>query len=249
MKSVVGLEAIDGVLLDGLDFCKLAYDALELIQQESVGTSELRLLKSPRAKKLLEEVLPIAAFLQVRYGPGVRIRVRWRGGNQRYDARLLYSGAKVEASDVARIQHLEITTAVHANDHLAREHLHREGGSFGAHGTTRDPVTRRTISRPASRRHEDVEREIVALARKCIESKNRLPYPRNTTLVVRCVATTVVMPDEWDRAVAWLREAPHPARFDEVILVESFGNRVTSVSRKPTRNKRGNIRLQQVPAE
>ena len=238
MKSVAGLESIDGVLLDGLEFCKFAYEKLEAIHAEAGGTEELRLLKSQRAKKLLEEVLPIASFVKARYGPGIKIRVRWRGGNQRYDARLLFSGAAVDAKGIPTVQHLEITSAVHPNDYLARGHLSRDGGSFGARGTTRDPITKRTVSVPVLRRHLDNERELVGMVRNRIEAKNRLPYPRNTTLVVRFVAPSLVVQDEWDRAVQWLSAEPHPSRFVEVVLVESGGNRVATISRRPRRSSR-----------
>jgi hypothetical protein len=244
MKSVRGLESIDGVLVDGLDFCKFAYQTLESIHSESGGTAELRLLKSQRAKKLLEEILPVAAFVKDRYSPGVTIRVRWRGGNQRYDARLLFSGATVDAYGIPAVQHLEVTSAVHENDYLAREHLHREGGSFGARGTTRDSVTKRTVSVPVLRRHLDNEHELVGMVRRRIESKSQLPYPRNTTLVVRFVAPSLVLQDEWDRAVQWLSAEPHPPGFVEVVLVEGGGNRISTISRKPKRNARANRRLQ-----
>lgn len=46
---------MDGVLLDGLTFCKLADETLESNQAEPAGVAELRLLKSPRAKKLVRQ--------------------------------------------------------------------------------------------------------------------------------------------------------------------------------------------------
>lgn len=243
MKSVVGLEPIDGVLVDGLEFCRFAYDTLESIHSEAGGTEELRLLKSQRAKKLLEEILPIATFVKAQYGPGLRIRVRWRGGNQHYDARLLFSGAVVEAYGIPLVQHLEVTSAVHENDYLAREHLNREGGSFGARGTTRDPITKRTVSVPIRRKYLDNERELVAMVRRRIDSKNRLPYPRNTTLVIRYVAPSLVLQDEWDRAVQWLSAESHPSRFAEIVLVEGGGDRIATLSRRPRRKVRASQRV------
>lgn len=116
-------------------------------------------------------------YIQNRYRPGFRRRVRWRGGNQRYDARLRCSGLKVERLRVPTVQHLEITSAVHPNDYLMREHLHREGFSLAPHGTRRDPVSRLTVSTPTVRSGGDIESELANRVNERILAKSAKRYP------------------------------------------------------------------------
>jgi hypothetical protein len=226
---VRGLELLDGKLLDGLRFCAIAYDVLDAIQAEPDGREELRLLTTARAKKLLEEVLPIAAFVQNRYGPGFRIAVRWRGGNQRCDAVLRCTGSTVERLALPSKQHLEVTTAVHPKEYLAREHLHREGVVFAPGGVSRDQRSKTTVSKPVVRSGGDIENELEDLIGSRIHAKAAVRYPAQTSLLVRCVVTTPVLDDEWDRVVRVLRESQCPRAFREVILVEPTSRRVTSL--------------------
>lgn len=244
-----GLEQLDGTLLDGLRFCATAYDIFERIQSEPGGLEDLRLLRTSRAKRMVEEILPIAAYIQSRYGPGLRLRVRWRGGNQRYDARLLCSGVKAERLLIPAVQHLEITTAVHPNEHLVREHLHREGFSFGPHGTRRDPVSRKTISTPTVHSGDEPQRELADRVRARILAKGAMAYPRNSSLLVRCVVNAPVLDDEWEQVVRQLRQSDCPRRFREVILMESIAGRVTSLFvRRLSSGRRSNLSLQPAAA-
>lgn len=68
--AVRGLERLDGRLLDGLAFCTTAYDVFEEILGTPAGLEELRLLTSKRAKRLMEELLPLARYVQSRYVTG-----------------------------------------------------------------------------------------------------------------------------------------------------------------------------------
>ncbi len=232
---IAGLESLDGKLLDGLVFCRIAYDLFEAIQEEPTGLEEIRLLRSLRAKRMVEEVLPIAAFVQNRYGLGLRLRVRWRGGSQRYDARVLCNGRKADHFRIPAVQHLEITTAVHQDDYLVREHLHREGFAFSAHGIRRDPTTKRTVSEPYVRSGDEAQQELAAQISSCINSKASKPYPRNTTLVVRCVVHSPVLEDEWLLLLRILRRERCPKRFREVVIIEPVSGRVTSVFERQAR--------------
>ena len=67
--SVRGLESLDGCQLDGLEFCTRAYTAFDQIRSHPRGVEELRLLTSKRAKRLVEEVMPITRYIQARYSP------------------------------------------------------------------------------------------------------------------------------------------------------------------------------------
>jgi hypothetical protein len=233
--AIRGLEALDNELLDGLAFCAKAYDIFDEIRSSPNGIEELRLRRSRRSKKLLEEILPLAAFVQARYGPGRRLRIRWRGGNQGYDALLRCSGAVVENMKIPRTQYIEVTTAVHPTEYLVREQVNAEGFSFGARGTRRDPKTRKIISVPVACENVSHLEALTTLIRARIAEKASKRYPAQTCLLVQCELGVVVLEEEWDEIIQALRAALRTERhrFREVVIVE-VGNRVTTVSSQPS---------------
>lgn len=100
--SQINLVAIDNVLLDGLDFCRRVYDLFDLVNREPDGKSRLRLRPSKTEKRLVEELIPLARYIQTRYEAGRRIKVRWSSGSQQYDAVLWSSGPLVKHGESPR---------------------------------------------------------------------------------------------------------------------------------------------------
>jgi hypothetical protein len=243
---VAGLEALDDRLLDGLAFCVAAYDTFEAIRSSPAGIADLRLKRNPRAKKLLEEVLPLAAFIQSRYGPGCRMKVRWLGGNQRFDARVLYRGPLADRMSIPKRQYLEVTTAVQPTEHLVREHLHATGGAFTARGTRRDPKTKQIVSEAVACEHSDAVAEFATLISNRVVAKAAAGYPPATTLLVNCDLGEVVLEDEWEEIVRAVRSAlvKDRAAFQEVVLVH-HGNRPATVASRPRRRRRPNKKMMQ----
>ncbi|MFH0934926.1 MAG: hypothetical protein V1879_06940, partial [Pseudomonadota bacterium] len=88
------LAQFDGHLIDGLQFCSMAYELFESIRNTPEGLTRLRRRARPE-KKLLEEILPICKYVQTSYRPGRYISVRWINGSQQYDAELVQRGAYV----------------------------------------------------------------------------------------------------------------------------------------------------------
>jgi hypothetical protein len=107
------LSTFDGKLLDGLFFCRLVYDLFDQIQNGPDGVERLRLRKTKTDKRLVEELLPLAAYVQARYRPVLRLKVRWLGGSQPYDAILLSSGGLVSHGMAPRRIPIEITGSMH----------------------------------------------------------------------------------------------------------------------------------------
>jgi hypothetical protein len=147
-ESHIDLSAIDGQLLDGLDYCRKVYDLFDHIQRQPEGRSRLRLRPSKIEKRLVEELLPLARYLQARYQAGRRIKVRWFSGSQPYDAILWSSGSHVKHGGKPRKVLVEITTSVHPNEYLTRQLLEQRGGSFGVKGIRREGKTGEIISEP-----------------------------------------------------------------------------------------------------
>jgi hypothetical protein len=142
------LADFDNHLMNGLDFCKKAYGLFEQIRRNSNGVERLRLRKGKLEKKLVEELLPIARYIQARYSHGRQMKVRWKDGTQNYDARLLSTGALVDVRLSPKSQYVEVTTAIHENDHIARSISNKNGHVghvFGVKGIQKDPQTVRKM--------------------------------------------------------------------------------------------------------
>src|SRR5713226_6039519 len=95
-KQQLDLSTFDAKLLDGLDFCRKVYDLFDQVESAPDGIAKLRLRSTKIEKRLTEELIPIARYVQARYREGRRIKVRWLSGSQPYDAVLLSSGGLVE---------------------------------------------------------------------------------------------------------------------------------------------------------
>jgi hypothetical protein len=147
-RQRLGLSTFDDKLLDGLVFCGKVYDLFDQVRSGPDGIAKLRLRSTKVEKRLIEELIPIARYIQARYREGRRIKVRWFSGSQPYDAILWSSGALVEHRAAPSKLLLEVTTCVHQNEYLTRQLLQERGGSFGVKGISRDKKTRHIVSKP-----------------------------------------------------------------------------------------------------
>jgi hypothetical protein len=234
-----GFAELDDRLLDGLDFCGRVYDFFDEVRQGPDGVKRLRLRPSKVEKRLIEELLPIARYVQARYREGRRIKVRWVNGSQPYDAVLWSSGSIVEHQMAPRRLLVEVTTAVHQNEHLARRLLHEQGGSFGVKGISRDRATGRIVSKPHIRRNDEIETDLAAQIAQCITSKADKGYPFGTVLIVQCIANSLTLESEFSDAVERVRATRVHEAFREVFVFESVSlTSVTLFGRRPRRSRR-----------
>jgi hypothetical protein len=176
--SCIDLATIDDHLLDGLDFCRKVYDVFEQVLREPEGKSRLRLRKSKTDKRLIEELLPLARYIQVHYRPGRRINVRWLSGSQPYDAILWSSGALVEHGYVPKRVFVEITRSVHRNDSDSRRLLDLRGGSFGVRGIHR--VGKEIVSKPYVFSGGENAKDLAELILASIHQKAQKSYSLST---------------------------------------------------------------------
>jgi hypothetical protein len=217
----VTLKDFDNHLMDGLDFCKKVYDSFEQIRRGIDGTKRLRLRRSQLEKKLIEELIPIARYVQARYSHGRRLKVRWLSGGQQYDARLLSSGALVDNGLVPKRQFLEVTTAVHEKDHYLRRLLDEQVPTFGVKGIAWDPKTKKPISRPHAYRNTEAQADLSARIIQRIMVKNKIDYPRRTVLVIQCFLDRLILEDEWQQSIEEVRRVSLSHRFEEVFVFDS----------------------------
>ncbi len=236
------LEEINKRLMDGLEFCQKTYDLFEKIRCGPNGVERLRLRKTKTDKKLIEELLPIARYVQMKYGHGRKIKVKWVDGNQNYDAYLLSSGYFVEKRLVPKRQYLEVTTAVHSNDHLARFHLNTEGFVFGVRGITVERKSKTIISKPHVYTNWEVQDEFADLIKKRMEKKTKIKYPKHTSLVIQCMLDMQFADYEWEHMVEEVRKAKIDHTFRDIFLYEFNLNHFTTLygdNRQGTRKQRG----------
>jgi hypothetical protein len=233
------LSTFDGQLIDGLEFCRKVYDFFDQTQRQPGGISKLRLRSTAAAKKLLEELIPIARLVQARYQHGRRIKVRWFSGSQPYDAILWSSGGLVKHGMARRRQVVEVTTAVHPNDHLSREELDRTGRSWGAKQILRNKRTREVRSEPYVYQNDERSVDLSGQIVECLKKKSVKSYPPSTVLIVNCESEGLLLEDEWDEAVARVKQADEHSSFREIFLIEASRNYSATLygTRAPARRR------------
>lgn len=228
-ESQIDSSAIDDHLLDGLEFCDKVYDLFDQVNREPDGKSRLRLRQSKTDKRLVEELLPLARYIQARYQAGRRIKVRWLSGSQKYDAVLWSSGSLVEHDGAPRRIFVEVTTSVHSNDYLARRLLDQRGGSFGVKGIHRDRKSGIIVSKPYVFSGGENAKDLAEQVLERLSAKARKAYPSATVLIVNCIPNCLILEDEWRDAVDQIRRARPSIPFREVFLLDMVMSHTTTL--------------------
>lgn len=243
------LSALDGRLLDGLAFCGMVYDLFDTVKKAPDGIARLRLRKTKLEKRLIEELLPLARYIQARYREGRRIRVRWSSGSRPYDAVLWSSGGLVTHGMAAKRALVEITSSMHESDYLARQLLHRDGGSWGVKGISRDRTTGKVTSKPHVHENDDIMVDLATQILARLASKAAKRYPANTVLVMQCFANTLTLESEWNEAIRRVEAARPHIPFRELFLIESANSYTATIwgERPKPRRKRREPRLVPIP--
>jgi hypothetical protein len=231
------LSTIDDRLIDGLEFCGLVYDLFEQIRSGPKGVERLRLRPTTIEKKLIEELIPIARYVQARYREGRRIKVRWLSGSQPYDAVLWSSGGYVQHRMAPRKLLVEVTMSVHPNDHLARRLLHERGGSFGVKGISHDKRTRAITSMPYVHHNDEPAADLAGQIIGRITEKAAKNYPPGTALIISCIANGLLFESEWNDALARVEKAQQHHAFREVFVFESVGLLSTTLHGRQKRRR------------
>jgi hypothetical protein len=241
-KPKLDLSTFDGQLLDGLDFCKDVYDLFDQVKAGVDGTRRLRLRPTKLEKRLVEELIPIARYVQARYREGRRIKVRWFSGSQPFDAVLWSFGELVKQKMARRKVVVEVTTSVHPNDHLRRKLLDERGGCFSVKGIMRDKKTGTVISNPQVHNGHEIAIDLADQILDRLRSKGAKKYPAETVLIINCVANGLTLPSEWNDAIERVNQAKIAFTFREVFLIEAVMSHSTTLyggQKRPQRVKLG----------
>ncbi len=215
------LDDFDNHLMNGLDFCKKVYGLFEEIRRSPNGIERLRLRKGRLEKKLIEELLPIARYIQARYSHSRQIKVRWIDGKQNYDAHLLFAGALVAERLVPKRQYVEVTTAVHENDHILRRLMNEQGYTFGVKGIRKDTHTGKYVSRPHVYNNHELSEDLTKKILERIKAKNKKEYPRRTILIIQCFLDTLFWENEWEYAIKMVKSSEIEYRFHEIFMFDA----------------------------
>ena len=226
MKSTL-LDAVDSQFLDGLEFCARVYKIFEELRQTLNGPHEIRDRKG-KSKKLVEELLPICKYLQIKYRPGRYIAVKWVDGNQQYDAELRSTGSYVTHGYYPENSFIEVTCTVHPKDYLAREHLGSGGTVFGLDGLERSK-DHRVTSTPTIQFGEELIDRYAELVLTEIAKKARKPYPKLTTLVVQCWLNRLYTLKEWDKLLAIVGANKPNNEFAEIFMYDPVSEHAGSI--------------------
>lgn len=219
-KRLLSLADFDGKTLDGLSFCRGAYRLFDQIRAMPDGPSRLRMLRTKTEKRLTEELLLIARYVQVKYHEAYRLKVRWESGSQQYDAVLFGSGIWVEKGISPKRLVLETTIATHKNEYLVRENVDRGGASFGPELTRRDANTGSIVSEPHVRREGAIQSDLAAQIIDRIRAKSAKNYAPNTVLIVGCVPNTIVLYPEWTDSIREVVRAQLTHGFSEIFVMD-----------------------------
>ncbi len=215
------LDTFHDKWMDGYLFCRRVYRWLEQIKKQPGGLSKLRGRKSTEERKLIQELLPLAQFIRVKYRPGNSIRIKWKNGNQPYDAMIRQTDFLSRSSRYPSDQFIEVTCAEHPNEYLARELSAADIGRSSVEGLYRDKESKTIISVPTVRSGYEHVDSFVEFVSARISEKASKAYPDNTVLIVACDLCTPFVPDEFeyfDRAIK-SRNKEHP--FLEILVFDS----------------------------
>jgi len=220
MRGPLDLSSLDDKLLDGLRFYSKVYDLFDQIMAEPDGLTKVRLLSTKREKRLTEELLPIAHYVQSQYRANNRIKIRWLSGSQPYDAIVWTPLIMVRKARVPRKIFVEITTSVHKNSHLVRRLLHEKGGSFGPKGIQVDKKTGKITSKPYINFNDEGSNDLASQIIARIADKSQKQYPPNTVLIVNCHADGLLLEPEWNKAIQTVKRANLHESFMQVFIRE-----------------------------
>lgn len=103
-------------------FVRRAYSEIEALTHH-----DYYVRNDPDTRKIVEEVLPLAAFLKHYDRPGRSVQCRFIPGSQNYDAKIKLKGYEVDKGLLEDSYFVEVTSAVSPQDYLVREALDRYG--------------------------------------------------------------------------------------------------------------------------
>jgi hypothetical protein len=206
-------------------FVSRAYATLEKLKN-----NEFPLRKGKDSKKLVEEIMPIAAFLKHFETPGRQVKCKYFPGNQNYDAKIRVQGSDVRLGFIEREYFLEVTSAVSSYDYLEREALSRNGSVFGGGKIRREKGSKQIISEAVA---EDFDAPVIKASEWVIarlkDKANKEKYPEPCILLVQVEPERPLSIGEWLTLVENIQGSVNHESFKATFLVNAWRNVVLQV--------------------
>ncbi len=207
-------------------FARRAYDAVERLHAEEP------VFPRPRdVKNLVEEVLPLALFVNSQERQQQRVRCKYFGGDHKFDAKIRIEGPQ----SPTRTHHVEVTAAVSSREHLAREALHRDGivhAGPSVKRVKRADGSKAVESRSTARSPNAAFNDLVSWVVGAVRKKSNRSYPEGTILIVRADDSEAMLrPAEWYAlAIAASKQLASSAPFESVFVVDPNHGHVLQIA-------------------
>jgi hypothetical protein len=222
-------ETFSKSYLSTLTFASRAYANLE-----RVSHNEVLLRKGKDCKKLVEEILPIAAFLKYFEIPGRQVKCRYFSGNQNYDAIIKVKGNEVRAGFLEDSYFLEVTSAVPSYAHFEREALSLYGSVFGG-GSIRPIGSKhkgnyQIVSKAVAEDGDAVVIKASDWIRKCLKDKaHKEKYPEPCILLIQVEPERPLRMNEWTTVVRNVQGSVNREAFVATFVVNAWENVVLKI--------------------
>ena len=190
-------------------FIEMSFKAFDASSSSQDGISALRLRKGRFHKKLIEEILPISAFLGCFERPGLELCCQYYSGNQGFDAKIYCDGKWVERGGLHEEYCLEVSVACNKQDYLRRECIDKGQVCFGG-GAIRRLADGSIESTPRAYSPDDLVKEHLDYVQTRLVDKTSKNYSAKTFLIIPLVPTTLIMPSEWISILEKLQLASLP---------------------------------------
>lgn len=206
-------------------FVSRAYAAIE-----QLNTDDRFMRKAKGSKKLIEEIIPIAAFLKHFEVPGRQVRCKHFPGNQNYDAKIKIQGSEVHSGFIEKEYFVEVTSAVSTYAHLEREALSRHGSVFGGGKIRREKGSRQIISEAVAEDHDaPVTKASEWVIERLKHKGSKETYPRPCILFVQVEPERPLNIHEWVTVVQNIQGNVNREAFTATYLVDAWRNFVVQV--------------------
>lgn len=210
-------------------FVKRAYSELEALSND-----DYHLRKDADTRRLVDEILPLAAFLKHFERPGRYVKCRFFSGYQNYDAKIKLKERCVgKKGFIEDSFFVEVTSAVSPQDYLIREALVRYGGivgcsvrRIGSKKKGNDLIEGQGASDIDSPAKNAVERTNIALKKKY--DKKEL-YPSPCILVVQVEPERPLSLGEWWAVAKGVQSTVDRDKFQATYIVNWYTNTVFKV--------------------
>ena len=196
---------------------------------EQLSTNQILRRNGKGVKKLVEEIIPIAAFLKHFEIPGRRVRCKYFSGNQNYDAKIHVQGEDVRLGFIEKEYFLEVTSAVSSYDFLEREALSDNGSVFGGGKIRREKGSRRIISDAVA---EDYDAPMIKASEwvvACLIEKAKKIYPQPCILLVQVEPERPLNTREWLTLMENIQSSVNRQAFKGTYLVNAWRNVVLQI--------------------